>query len=157
MQKISPFLWFDNEAEQAATHYTSIFRNSKITQVTHYPAGGPRPAGSVMTVTFELEGQQFTALNAGPDFKFNPAISFVVSVEDQAELDQINAKLIEGGGQQQPCGWVIDRFGLSWQITPRIMAELWGDKDPARAARVMGAMMKMTKLDIAALKRAYEG
>jgi predicted 3-demethylubiquinone-9 3-methyltransferase (glyoxalase superfamily) len=157
MQKISPFLWFDTAAEEAAKHYTSIFKRSKITQVSRYSEGGPRPAGTVMTVAFELEGQTFTALNAGPEFKFTPAISFLVNVDDQAELDELNAKLIAGGGDQQPCGWATDRFGLSWQIVPRILGELMTDKDPARSGRVMKALMQMKKIDIAALKRAYEG
>jgi predicted 3-demethylubiquinone-9 3-methyltransferase (glyoxalase superfamily) len=156
MQKISPFLWFDTEAEEAARFYVSVFKNSKITAITRYSEAGPRPQGSVMTVAFELDGQSFTALNGGPQFKFDEAISFVVRCEDQAEVDALWAALGEGG-QTNVCGWLKDRYGLSWQIVPVEFLEMIADPDPARTARVMQAMMGMTKLDVAALRKAYAG
>lgn len=156
MSKIHPNLWFNTEAEEAATLYVSIFPRSKITAVSRYSEGAPFPAGSVMTVAFELDGQAFTALNGGPEFRFSPAVSFVVNCDTQDELDRINAALIAGGGAQHPCGWALDRFGLSWQVVPRILPELVGGND-ARAQRVMAALFQMTKLDIATLKRAYDG
>jgi predicted 3-demethylubiquinone-9 3-methyltransferase (glyoxalase superfamily) len=157
MQKISPFLWFDKEAEEAAELYTSIFKNSKIVGKTHYPEGAPMPAGSVMTVTFELEGLTFTALNAGPAFKFNESISFQVNVDTQDELDEYWEKLTADGGEESQCGWLKDKFGMSWQITPTNLTRMNSDKDPKKAARTMAAMMKMKKLNIEALNKAYSG
>jgi predicted 3-demethylubiquinone-9 3-methyltransferase (glyoxalase superfamily) len=156
MQKISPFLWFDTQAEDAMKFYTSIFKNSKIGEVRRYGDAGPGPKGSVMTATFTLEGLEFMALNAGPHFKFNPAISFFVNCETQAEVDELWDKLV-AGGQPSQCGWLTDKFGLSWQIIPKALGEYLGDKDPVKAGRVMQAMMKMVKIDVEALKRAYEG
>jgi predicted 3-demethylubiquinone-9 3-methyltransferase (glyoxalase superfamily) len=156
MQKISPFLWFDNQAEEAMNFYVSIFKNSKIGSVMRYGDAGPGPKGSVMTASFELEGQQFTALNGGPHFKFTEAISFVVSCETQEEVNELWDKL-SGGGQTQQCGWLKDKFGLSWQIIPSALIELMGDPDPEKSQRVMEAMLQMTKIEIAELKQAYEG
>jgi len=154
MQKITPFLWFDKEAEEAAKFYCSIFKNSKILDVQHYPEGGPAPAGSVMIANFELEGMQFVALNAGPLFKFTEAISFVVTTEDQEETDYYWNKLTADGGKEVECGWLKDKFGLSWQITPRTLMQLLSDPDKQKAARVMAAMMTMKKINIAELERA---
>jgi predicted 3-demethylubiquinone-9 3-methyltransferase (glyoxalase superfamily) len=154
VQKIVPFLWFDNNAEEAATFYTSIFQNSKISHIARYGDAGPGPKGAVMTVTFQLEGQEFTALNGGPQFQFTPAISFVVNCNDQAEVDRLWAKLSDGGEALQ-CGWVQDRFGVCWQIIPTVLEEMLRDKDPDKANRVMKVMLQMSKMDIAALKRAY--
>ena len=151
MQKISPFLWFDGKAEEAATFYTGIFRNSRITNVI------PGPGGTVMGVSFELEGQEFMGLNGGPMFQFTPAVSFFIKCETQGEIDNYWTRLIEGGGEPQPCGWLKDKFGLSWQVVPNALGTMLQDKDPAKAQRTMEAMMKMSKLDIAALKRAYDG
>ncbi len=156
MQKIVPFLWFDNEAEEAAQFYTSIFKNSRITGVSRYTEGAPRPAGTAMTVSFELAGQEFTALNGGPEFKFNESISFYVNCETQAEVDYFWEKLT-AGGQEVQCGWLKDKFGVSWQIVPTRLGELLGDKDPQKAQRAMQAMLQMKKLDIAALERARDG
>jgi predicted 3-demethylubiquinone-9 3-methyltransferase (glyoxalase superfamily) len=156
VQKISPFLWFDNQAEEAVNFYVSVFRNSKVGDVTRYGDAGPGPKGSVMTVLFELEGQQFTALNGGPQFKFTEAVSFVVNCETQEEVDELWDKLSEGG-QTQQCGWLKDRFGLSWQIIPSDLPKLIGDPDPRKSQRVMEAMLQMTKIDIAKLRQAYEG
>ena len=156
MPKITPMLWFDGQAEEAAQFYTAIFKNSKITATARYPEGSPAPAGAVMTVGFELGGQEFTALNAGPFFKFNEAISFVVHCQTQAEVDEYWNKLLEGGTESQ-CGWLKDKFGLSWQITPDILIEMLQDKDKQKSQRVMKAMLEMRKLDIATLKKAYEG
>jgi predicted 3-demethylubiquinone-9 3-methyltransferase (glyoxalase superfamily) len=157
MQKITPFLWFDDKAEQAATFYTSIFKNSKIGKIARYDKAGEkaagRPAGSVMTIEFHLEGQEFVALNGGPMFKFTEAISFVVNCETQEEVDYYWEKLSEGGKEVQ-CGWLKDKFGLSWQIVPTVLGELLSDKDAAKAQRVMTAMLKMVKLDIKKLKQA---
>jgi predicted 3-demethylubiquinone-9 3-methyltransferase (glyoxalase superfamily) len=153
-QKISPFLWYDHEAEEAAKFYTSIFPNSRVTTITRYGEAGPGPKGSVMTVAFELDGQKFTALNGGPHFKFTEAISFVVSCESQEEVDKYWDKLSEGG-QPVECGWLKDKFGLSWQIVPTAMIKLLTDQDPKRSQRVMKAMLQMKKLDIAALEKAY--
>ena len=153
MQKIVPNLWFDTEAEEAANFYTSIFEDSKITEVSHYGEAGPRPSGMVLTVTFELRGQQFTALNGGPDFKFNEAVSFLVNCEDQAEVDELWAKLSDGG-EQGPCGWLKDRYGVSWQIVPTRLGELLQDEDAERAQRVMKAMLQMGKIEIAELENA---
>jgi predicted 3-demethylubiquinone-9 3-methyltransferase (glyoxalase superfamily) len=154
--KITPNLWFDDQAEEAAQFYTSVFKDSRIVEITHYGEAGPRPAGMVMTVSFELAGQQFTALNGGPDFTFNEACSFVVSCEDQAEVDYFWDKLTEGGGEPGPCGWLKDRFGLSWQIVPAILPRLVGDPDTAKAQRVMAAMLQMGKLDVQALQDAAD-
>lgn len=154
MRKIHPMLWFDTQAEEAANLYVSIFKNSRITSIARYPDGGPTPKGRVMTVGFELDGQQFTALNAGPHFKFNEAVSFVVDCKSQEEVDYYWTKLTEGGGQPSQCGWLKDKFGLSWQITPSVLIELVSGPDPAQAGRVMAAMMQMTKIDIAKLKEA---
>ena len=161
MQKITPFLWYDNNAEEAANLYCSIFKNSKVLTLTRYDDAGSeaagRPKGSVMTVAFELEGQTFTAINAGPHFKFTEAVSFVVNCESQEEVDYFWEKLTADGGKESQCGWLKDKYGLSWQITPRILIELLEDKDPAKSQRVMKAMLQMTKIDIAALKQAAEG
>jgi predicted 3-demethylubiquinone-9 3-methyltransferase (glyoxalase superfamily) len=154
MPKITPFLWFDNQAEEAAKFYTSIFKNSKITTVARYPEGSPGPAGSVMTVDFELDGQRFTALNAGPLFKFTEAISFVVRCENQQDVDEYWSKL-SAGGEESQCGWLKDKFGLSWQITPNVLIEMLQDKDAEKSKRVMQAMLQMKKIEIKALKEAY--
>jgi predicted 3-demethylubiquinone-9 3-methyltransferase (glyoxalase superfamily) len=155
MQKITPFLWFDDQAEEAMNFYVAIFRNSKPGNVIRYGDAGPGPKGSVMTASFELEGQQFTALNGGPRFRFTEAISFVVSCGTQAEVDELWERLSEGG-ETQRCGWLKDRFGLSWQIVPVVLIELLSDPDPEKSRRVMEAMMQMTKIDIAKLRQAYE-
>ena len=161
MQKITPFLWYDDNAEEAANLYCSIFKNSKVLTLTRYDDAGAeaagRPKGSVMTVAFEIEGQNFTAINGGPHFKFTEAVSFVVSCETQEEVDYFWEKLTAGGGKESQCGWLKDKYGLSWQITPRILIELLEDKDPAKSHRVMKAMLQMTKIDIAALQQAAEG
>jgi predicted 3-demethylubiquinone-9 3-methyltransferase (glyoxalase superfamily) len=154
MQKITPNLWFDTEAEEAANFYTSIFKNARILKVAHYGEAGPRPAGMVLTVTFELEGQEFTALNGGPEFKFNEAISLLVNCETQEEVDEFWDKL-SAGGEKGPCGWLKDKFGVSWQIVPTVLEELLQDDDSDRANRVMKAMLQMTKIDIEALEKAY--
>ena len=154
IQKISPFLWFDHQAEEATRFYTSIFKNSKIEKIIRYGEAGPGPAGSVMTVAFELDGQKFKGLNGGPHFKFTEAISFVVNCETQAEVDEYWEKLSEGGKEVQ-CGWLKDKFGLSWQIVPIRLIELLEDKDAARSQRVMKAMMQMKKIEIAGLEQAY--
>jgi predicted 3-demethylubiquinone-9 3-methyltransferase (glyoxalase superfamily) len=156
MQKITPFLWFDNQAEDAANFYVSIFKNSKIGTIARYGAAGPRPKGSVMIVQFELEGQEFTALNGGPMFKFNESVSFVVNCETQDEVDYYWEKLLQGGKESQ-CGWLKDKFGLSWQIVPTEFIKMMQDKDPVKTERLMKAMLQMVKLDIATLKEAYEG
>jgi predicted 3-demethylubiquinone-9 3-methyltransferase (glyoxalase superfamily) len=157
MQKIHPFLWFDTQAEEAANLYVSIFKNSKITSISRYPEGGPVPKDRVMTVGFELEGQQFTALNAGPHFKFTEAISFVVDCKSQEEVDHYWTKLTADGGEPSQCGWLKDKYGLSWQITPSVLIELVSGPDTAKAGRVMAAMMQMGKIDIAKLKEAAKG
>ena len=157
MQKITPFLWFDANAEEAVKQYVSIFPNSKILSMSRYGDSGPGPKGQVMTVSFELAGQRFTALNGGPQFKFTEAISLMVNVETQAELDDIWNQLLQGGGQTQACGWLKDRYGLSWQVVPTILFDLMQDKDPAKSKRFMEAMLKMVKLDIQALKDAHAG
>ena len=153
MPKITPFLWFDNNAEEAIQFYTSIFNNSKIGNVTRYGDAGPGPKGSVMTATFEIEGQQFMVLNGGPHFKFTEAISLFVSVDTQQEVDELWEKL-SAGGQKSQCGWLKDKFGLSWQIIPKALGELLGDKDPCKSQNVMKAMLHMDKIDIARLKEA---
>ena len=156
MPKITPFLWFDNQAEEAANFYVSIFKNSKIVNVSRYGEAGPGPKGSAMTVVFQLDGQEFIALNGGPHFKFTEAISFSVDCKTQQEVDEYWEKLSAGGKPGQ-CGWLKDKYGLSWQIVPSILGQLLGDKDPQKSKRAMEAMVKMTKLDIAALQRAYKG
>jgi predicted 3-demethylubiquinone-9 3-methyltransferase (glyoxalase superfamily) len=156
MQKITPFLWFDNNAEEAIKFYTSIFKNSKVGKVTRYGDVGPGPKGTVMTAEFELNGQQFVALNGGPVFKFTEAISFVVNCESQQEVDEFWKKL-SAGGQEVECGWLKDKFGLSWQIVPTILLKLLSDPDAAKSQRVMKAMLKMKKIDIAALQEAADG
>lgn len=155
MKHITPFLWFDTEAEEAAKHYTSVIPNSKINGVTHYGEAGPREAGTVMTVDFELNGQKFVALNGGPQYRFTEAVSFVLNCETQDEVDELWEKLSEGG-EQGPCGWLKDRYGLSWQIVPTILLELIQDPDPETAQRVMAAMMQMGKIEIEPLKQAAE-
>jgi predicted 3-demethylubiquinone-9 3-methyltransferase (glyoxalase superfamily) len=155
-QKITPFLWFDSNAEEAMNLYVSIFKDAKILDLVRYGDAGPGPKGTVMTGTFQLEGQQFIALNGGPHFKFTEAVSFVVDCETQEEVDHFWSKLTAGGGAPSQCGWLKDRFGLSWQIVPSILPKLLADKDPAKSKRVMEAMLQMTKIDITALKKAYE-
>jgi len=159
-QKITPFLWFESQAEEAAAFYTSIFQNSRILATTRYDEAAARaagrPVGSVLTVAFELEGQNFTALNGGPVFKFTEAISFVVNCEAQTEVDHYWDRL-SAGGQEVQCGWLKDRFGVSWQIVPSILPEMLQDRDPEKAKRVMAAMLMMKKLSIEGLKKAYEG
>jgi len=154
MQKIGPFLWFDSNAEEAANFYVSIFKDSKILKIARYGEAGPGPAGSVMVVNFQIEGQDFIALNGGPLFKFTEAISFVINCQTQEEVDHYWNKLTAGGGQESQCGWLKDKYGLSWQVTPTILGELLADKDQKKAQRVMQAMLQMKKIDIAALKRA---
>ena len=156
MQKLTPCLWFDTEGEDAANFYTSVFPNSKIRDIARYGSAGPRPEGTVMTVSFELDGQEFVALNGGPDFKFNEAVSFQVSCKDQEEVDAYWSKLSEGG-EEGPCGWLKDKFGLSWQIIPKQLGEMLGDKDPAKAKRALDAMLQMRKIDIKAIERARDG
>jgi predicted 3-demethylubiquinone-9 3-methyltransferase (glyoxalase superfamily) len=156
MQKIAPFLWFDNNAEEAAQFYTSIFNNSRIVSVMRYGDAGPGPKGSVMGIAFELEGQAFKALNGGPVFTFTPAISLFVDCETQEEVDKLWARLGDGGKPQQ-CGWITDKFGVSWQIVPLALGRLLQDPDAEKSSRVMHAMMGMIKLDIAGLERAYRG
>jgi predicted 3-demethylubiquinone-9 3-methyltransferase (glyoxalase superfamily) len=155
MQKIMPFLWFDTQAEEAANFYVSIFKDSKILSVNRYGEAGPGPKGSVMTVDFQLEGQRFCALNGGPQFPFTEAISLYVNCETQDEVDDLWEKLSIGGKKDQ-CGWLNDKYGLSWQIIPSILITVLQDKDPAKSARVMKAMRQMNKIDIAALQRAYD-
>lgn len=155
-QKITPFLWFDSNAEEAVNFYVSLFPDSKVLDTLRYGDAGPGPAGSVMTIDFTLQGQRFTALNGGPHFKFNEAISFHIHCVDQAEVDKYWAALTDGGEIQQ-CGWVRDKFGLSWQVVPEALMEMLKDKDTERATRVMGVMMQMKKLDIAPLQQAYDG
>lgn len=156
MQKITPFLCFDGRAEQVVEFYTGIFNNSRIVTVRRAPEGGPAPAGSVMGIDFQLEGQDFVAINGGPQFQFTPAISLFVSCCDQAEVDRLWARLTEDG-EEQPCGWLTDKFGISWQIIPEILGDRLFDPDPARAGSVMQAMMQMKKIDIAAIEAAYAG
>jgi predicted 3-demethylubiquinone-9 3-methyltransferase (glyoxalase superfamily) len=153
MPKPTPFLWFDTEAEQAAEHYVSIFPNSRVLTVSRYGSAGPGEAGSVMTVEFELDGQRFVALNGGPNYRFTEAVSFVVDCNDQAEVDAYWSKLSDGG-EEGPCGWLKDRYGLSWQIVPNRLMELLGDPDPERAQRAMEAMLQMRKIEIDELEAA---
>jgi predicted 3-demethylubiquinone-9 3-methyltransferase (glyoxalase superfamily) len=155
MQKITPFLWFDGRAEEAANFYTAIFPNSKIVSIMSSGEAGPGPKGSVMSATFELQGQEFIALNGGPMFTFSPAISFFVHCETQEEVDNFWEKLSEGG-EKQRCGWLRDKFGVSWQVVPTVLGQLLQDKDAEKSKRVMNAMLQMDKLDIASLKRANE-
>ena len=154
LQKITPFLWFDHQAEEAARFYTSVFENSRIEAVTRYDDAGPGPKGSVMTVAFELDGQKFVALNGGPAFKFTEAVSFVVNCENQQEVDEMWEKL-SSGGKELECGWLKDKYGLAWQIVPTVFFEMIQDQDAERKARVMRAMFQMKKFDIAALEAAY--
>lgn len=155
LAKITPCLWFDTEGEEAATLYTSIFENSRILHVSHYGSAGPRPDGMVMVVTFELEGQEFVALNGGPEFTFDEAISFQVNCESQEEIDEFWTKLSDGGSEG-PCGWLKDRFGVSWQIVPTLMDEVLRDPDVEKAQRAMTAMLGMGKIDIAEIQRAID-
>ncbi len=163
MQKISPFLWFDHEAEEAVKFYTSIFKNSKIGRILRYGeeaskiSSAGRPAGSVLTVEFEIEGQKFVALNGGPRFKFNESISFVVNCETQEEVDYFWEKLTADGGEESQCGWLKDKFGLSWQVTPTVLIDMLHDKDSEKAERVMKSMLQMQKIDIEKLKAAHRG
>ena len=156
MQKITTFLWFDGQAEEAARFYTSLFKNSKVNDVMRIGEGGPAPAGSVLTVAFELDGQEFTALNGGPQYKFTEAMSLMVNCESQAEVDRLWGALTEGG-EEQPCGWLKDRYGLSWQIIPTMLSRMLQDEDPQKAQRVMNAMLQMSKIDTSALQAAYAG
>jgi predicted 3-demethylubiquinone-9 3-methyltransferase (glyoxalase superfamily) len=156
MNKIVPNLWFDTEAEEAAGFYTSVFKDSRIVNVTRYSEAGPRPAGTVMTVEFELEGQRFVGINGGPQFTFDEAVSFQITCEDQDEVDYYWERLTDGG-EESMCGWLRDRFGLSWQVVPTGMEEVFSDPDPKRAERAMRAMLEMRKLDIAALRAAADG
>jgi predicted 3-demethylubiquinone-9 3-methyltransferase (glyoxalase superfamily) len=155
IQKITPFLWFDNQAEEAVNFYISVFNDSKIVNVTRYSEGGRGPVGGVMTITFELAGQEFTALNGGPHFKFNESISFVVNCESQDEVDEMWEKLSHGGGKVE-CGWIKDKFGVSWQIVPKVLFEMLNDPDPSKSQRVMQALLKMNKIEIKTLVEAYE-
>jgi predicted 3-demethylubiquinone-9 3-methyltransferase (glyoxalase superfamily) len=155
MQKITPFLWFDGNAEEAANFYISIFKNSKMGKISRYGDAGPGPKGSVMSLTFQIEGQEFYALNGGPQFKFTPAISFFVNCETQKEVDDLWEKL-SAGGRTDRCGWLQDKFGVSWQIIPTVLGQLLGDKDPQRARRAMQAMLQMTKIDGKALQQAAD-
>jgi predicted 3-demethylubiquinone-9 3-methyltransferase (glyoxalase superfamily) len=156
MQKITPFLWFDKEAEEATSFYASVFKGSKINKVVRYGDAGPGPEGTVMTVDFELEGQRFTALNGGPLFKFNESVSFLISCASQGEVDVV-WEMLSAGGNTSQCGWLKDKFGLSWQIVPTVLLELLSDPDLVKSQRVMHAMLQMTKLDIAKLQAAYAG
>lgn len=156
MQKITTCLWFDNNAEEAVTFYTSIFRNSKVLEVTRWGEGGPGPEGSVLTMTFQLEGQEFRALNGGPQFKFTEAISLSVDCKSQEEVDELWEKL-SADPEAEQCGWLKDKFGLSWQIVPRALIEMLADPDPEKSKRLMEAMLKMRKIDIKALEEAYAG
>ena len=155
MQKITTFLWFDNQAEEAMNFYVSLFKNSKVLDVTRYGDAGPGPAGTVMSATFQLEGQEFMALNGGPEYKFTEAISLFVNCETQEEVDKLWNKLSEGG-EEGPCGWLKDKYGLSWQIIPTALGRMLGDPDPAKSQNVMKAMLQMGKIDIKALQQAYD-
>jgi len=155
MQKITPFLWFNGQAEEAMHFYVSIFKNSKVLSVTRYGDAGPGPKGSVMSATFQLEGQTFYALNGGPQYTFTPAISLFVSCETQAEVDELWEKLLQGGRPNR-CGWLQDKYGLSWQIIPAALGKMLGDKDPQKANRVMQAMLQMDKIDVKRLQQAYD-
>ena len=155
MQKITPFLWFNDQAEEAMNFYVSVFRNSRVIKITRYGDAGPGPKGTVMTANFSLDGQEFVALNGGPQFTFSPGISFVVNCETQEEVDEFWEKL-SAGGEQIECGWLRDKFGITWQIVPRILGELFSDPDEIKTQRVMKALMQMKKLDIALLQQAYD-
>jgi len=155
MQKITPFLWFNGQAEEAMRFYTSVFKNSKIGEIRRYGETGPGAKGSVMSATFQLEGMEFIALNGGPQFTFSPAISFFVNCETQEEVDHLWGKLSEGG-EKNRCGWLRDKFGVTWQIVPRVLGEMLSDKNPQKSASVMSAMLQMDKLDIKGLKQAYD-
>jgi predicted 3-demethylubiquinone-9 3-methyltransferase (glyoxalase superfamily) len=157
MQKITPFLWYDGKAEEAINLYTGIFKNSKIISISYWAEGSPFPKGQVMAATFELDGQRFHAFDAGPQFKFTEAISLFVDCQTQEEIDHYWNKLTANGGSESMCGWLKDKFGLSWQIVPSNLVRMLGDRDPEKAGRTMQAMMQMKKLDIATLERAYEG
>jgi predicted 3-demethylubiquinone-9 3-methyltransferase (glyoxalase superfamily) len=163
MQKITPFLWFDDQAEEAAKFYTSIFKDSKVGKILRYSeetakvSQSGRPPGSVLTVEFEIEGQKFTALNGGPQFKFNESVSFVVNCETQEEVDYYWEKLTADGGEESACGWLKDKFGVSWQITPTVLIEMLQDENAEKSERVMNAMLQMQKIDINKLKAAYAG
>ena len=161
MQKITPFLWFDGQAEDAVNFYTSLFKNSKIGRILRYTEevaeNSGRPVGSVLTIEFEIEGQKFVALNGGPLFKFNESVSFVINCETQEEVDYFWGKLIADGGEESQCGWLKDKFGLSWQVTPTVLIDMLHDKDPEKAERVMKAMLQMQKIEIPKLKAAYGG
>jgi predicted 3-demethylubiquinone-9 3-methyltransferase (glyoxalase superfamily) len=154
MQKVTPFLWFDNQAEEAMSYYVSIFKNSKVLNISRYPEGVPGMAGKVMSATFELNGQEIMVLNGGPQFKFTEAISLFVSCETQQEVDELWAKLTTGGEEGQ-CGWLKDKFGLSWQIVPTALGQMLGDPDPEKSKRVLDAMLKMKKIDVPTLRQAY--
>ncbi len=156
MQKITPFLWFNYQAEEAVRFYISVFKNSEILDITHYGSEGPGVEGAVMTMVFQIEGQKFIALNGGPQFTFSPAISFVVNCETQAEIDYLWEKLSEGG-EKIECGWLRDKYGVSWQIVPTVLGGMLQDNDPVKANSVFQAMLKMKKMDIEKLKQAYEG
>jgi len=156
MQKITPFLWFDGKAEEAMNFYVSVFKNSKVGRVTRYGEGGPGPKGTVMSATFQLEGQEFFALNGGPQFTFSPAISFFVNCETQREVDELWEKLSQGGREDQ-CGWLQDKYGLSWQIIPSVLGKMLQDKDSKKSQRVMKAMLQMKKIDIKGLQQAHDG
>jgi predicted 3-demethylubiquinone-9 3-methyltransferase (glyoxalase superfamily) len=155
MQKITPFLWFDHQAEEAVNFYLSLFKNSRIDRVHRYGKEGPGPEGTIMTIAFQLDGQEFVALNGGPHYTFSPAISFFVNCETQREVDDLWEKL-SAGGKKDHCGWLTDKFGVTWQIVPRILLELLGDKERVKAGRVMQSMLQMDKLDIGKLRDAYE-
>lgn len=157
MSAITPCLWFDTEGEEAAELYTSIFPNSRIKHVARYGDAGPRPAGTAMTVSFELDGREFVALNGGPQYTFNEAVSFQIDCETQEDVDHYWERLTEGGGEPGPCGWLKDRFGVSWQVIPRRLNELLGDPDPERSQRAMAAMLKMQKIEVGELERAADG
>jgi predicted 3-demethylubiquinone-9 3-methyltransferase (glyoxalase superfamily) len=155
MQKITPFLWFDGKAEEAMNFYVSVVKNSKVVSLSRYGEGSPGQKGTVMSATFELAGQRFIALNGGPQFTFSPAISFLINCETQEEVDQLWEKLSDGGKKER-CGWLKDKYGLSWQIIPSALGQMLGDKDPAKSRRVMQAMLQMDKIDIRGLKEAYD-
>jgi predicted 3-demethylubiquinone-9 3-methyltransferase (glyoxalase superfamily) len=157
MQKITTYLWFDDDAEEAMKFYTSLFKNSKILSTSRYPEGSPGQAGTLMTGSFQLDGQEFMALNGGPQFPFTEAISLLVNCETQQEVDELWAKLTADGGQESQCGWLKDKFGVSWQIIPKQLGEMIGDKDPAKAKRAVDAMLKMKKIDLKTLERARDG
>jgi len=157
VQKIVTFLWFDDKAEEAANFYVSVFKDARITNISRYGEAGPGPKGRAMTVNFELAGQQFMALNGGPHFAFTPAISLLVNCESQQEVDDLWDKLLAGGGQKSRCGWLQDKYGLSWQIIPTALGKLMGDPDPEKSKRVMQAMLQMDKIDIAKLEQAHRG